>query len=64
MTTSNVELKPCPFKQGTPRLRHSNFGFYITVEVPCAKYEYEEKWRTPYFWKQEDAITFWNTRLP
>ena len=57
------ELKPCPFGKGTPRLRHSNFGYYIAVEIPCPKYEYEEVWRTPYFWDKAKVLDFWNTRV-
>lgn len=61
MTQSN-ELLPCPFNAGNPVIRPSNFGYYVSVQVPCEKYEYKEIWRTIYFQKKDDCIKFWNTR--
>lgn len=55
-------IKPCPFGAGEPSVKHSNFGYYICVWVPCEMYEYEEVYRTPYFQSESDLLGFWNNR--
>ena len=62
MNELKQELLPCPFNAGNPVIRPSNFGYYVSVQVPCEKYEYKEIWRTIYFQNKDDCIKFWNTR--
>ena len=55
---SEVELKPCPFCGGKAKVSKSDIDHFVVncTKCPCSVGRY-------WFWKMEDAINMWNTRI-